>query len=126
VANERIVWIVSSQHWPRACLRAELIERGYDAVGFLTLARALAALRRPYRALPCVIVLELCGLALQRDELEDTGRFGVPIVVLGGAVELNTPLVSEFDWEAMVQRPFAIGQVVDVVEAILLDIQLET
>lgn len=120
MANERIVWIVSSRHWPRACLRAELIERGYDAVGFVTLAHALAALHHSYGSLPRVIVLELCGLALQRDELEDTGRLGIPIVALSGAVELNAPLVSEFDWAAVVQRPFTIGQVVDVVEAILL------
>jgi hypothetical protein len=23
-----VVWVVSIEHWPRACLKAELIERG--------------------------------------------------------------------------------------------------
>src|SRR5689334_9573424 len=37
-----VVWIVDAEHWPRAYLRAELIERGYDAVGFVGVREALA------------------------------------------------------------------------------------
>jgi hypothetical protein len=39
-AAEPPVWIVASDHW-RAYLCAELIERGYDAVGFVTLQDVL-------------------------------------------------------------------------------------
>src|SRR5215471_17474158 len=28
-----VVWIIDAEQWPRALLRAELIERGFDAVG---------------------------------------------------------------------------------------------
>ena len=46
------IWIVSADHWPRALVRAELIERGYDATGFATLEDAVTGLmltraRRP-------------------------------------------------------------------------------
>ena len=48
------IWIVGADHWPRALLRAELIERGYDATGFPTLEDAVTRLmltraRRPAR-----------------------------------------------------------------------------
>ena len=36
----RIV-VVSREHWPRALLRAQLAEAGYDAIGADTLSRAL-------------------------------------------------------------------------------------
>ena len=31
-----VIWIIDAEQWPRALLRAELIERGYDAVGYVT------------------------------------------------------------------------------------------
>jgi hypothetical protein len=119
VATERVVWVVSGQHWLRACLRAELIERGHDAVGYVMLAHALAALGRSYRALPGIIVLDLCGATLQRGELDALAGLGIPVVVLGGAMEMNAPLVSEFEWAAVMRLPSTIGQVADVVDDVL-------
>ena len=34
-----VVWIIDVDQWPRAMLRAELIERGYDAVGYVTVRK---------------------------------------------------------------------------------------
>ena len=39
--KEPAVWVIDSEQWPRACLRAELIERGYDAYGFISIGDAL-------------------------------------------------------------------------------------
>jgi hypothetical protein len=116
VATERVVWVVSSQHWLRACLRAELIERGHDAVGYVMLAQVLAVPGRSDGALPGVIVLDLSGATLQRGELDAMAGLGIAVVVLGGAMEMNAPGVSEFEWAAVVRLPSTIGQVADVVD----------
>ena len=39
--DKPVVWIVDADHWPRAELRALLIERGYDAIGFESLVDAV-------------------------------------------------------------------------------------
>jgi hypothetical protein len=95
-----------------------LIERGFDAVGYVELAQALAVLRQPDGGKPGIIVLELRGLAFGRHELRALARAGIPTVLLGGAVELNEELVGEFEWAAVMQRPFAVGAVVAVVEEV--------
>ena len=38
------IWIISNQHWPRAFLRAELMERGYEVDSFEGMPQALSAL----------------------------------------------------------------------------------
>ena len=55
------VWIIDDQQWPRAALRAELLERGYEAVGFRRVLHALARLEEADVARPAVVVLELRG-----------------------------------------------------------------
>jgi len=55
------IWIVNADHWPRASRRAELIERGYDAIGFETLTEALATLLLPRARRPALLVLDLHG-----------------------------------------------------------------
>lgn len=91
-----VVWIMDSQHRPRANLRAELIERGFEAVGYINPARALAALRYPLIKKPHLIVLELCDPIIERHELEALVRIGVPIILLGGVMESNQKLISDF------------------------------
>lgn len=114
--TKTVIWIIDSQHWPRANLRAELIERGFEAVGYINPAHALAAFRYPLIKEPHLIVLELCDLILERHELEALVRIGVPIILLGGVTELNQKLISDFQWTATIQRPFTIGTVADAVE----------
>jgi hypothetical protein len=40
VIDRPVVWIIDAEQWPRALLRAELIEAGYEAIGFVRLALA--------------------------------------------------------------------------------------
>ncbi len=110
------IWIVDSQHWPRAYLRAELIERGFDVVGFVELGEALAALYDPGYLTPRLIILELKGQSIAKSDLETLSHFGIPAVALGGAAELSDERVKSFKWAALMQRPFTIGRVADVVE----------
>jgi len=114
-----IVWIVDSQQWPRAYLRAELTERAFNAVGFMDLSQALTGLTdRNYRR-PQVIVLELFDLSLTEEELGVLADTGIPVVVLGGAVQWNEELVREHKWAAVIQRPFTIGRIADVVAEVV-------
>ena len=116
--QEPVVWIIGRRQWPRALLRTELIERGFEAVGYMELSHALAALRHPNVLKPSLIVLELFGLSFGRDELEALVRFEVPTVLLGGAMQLSRPFIGELEWAAVMKRPFTVGDVADLVERI--------
>jgi DNA-binding response OmpR family regulator len=106
------VWIVDRQHWPRALLRGELLERGLEVDGFVSLGDALAALEPAEAAQPDLIVVELKGLGVEGDEeLVWLARMGLPIMLLGGEVELNKVLVRNRKWAAILRRPFTLGQV---------------
>jgi DNA-binding NtrC family response regulator len=111
-----VVWIIDRQHWPRALLRAELIERGFDALGYEEVADALAALHHPRTGRPQVIVLEVREQDLNQDTLGLLVEAGVPIVVLGGIPELDEPAIQEFAWAAVMRRPFTLGAAADKVE----------
>lgn len=114
-----VIWIIDSQQWPRANLRAELIERDFEAVGFSEFAHALAALYDSHSVKPRIIVLELVGLPVKKDELDVLTRTGIPVILLGGATELNGPLIRESKWAAVLQRPFTIGKVADLAEELI-------
>ncbi|HEY2933262.1 MAG TPA: hypothetical protein VGK99_16095 [Acidobacteriota bacterium] len=111
-----VVWIVSREHWPRACLRAELIERGFDAVGYPEISHALAAVPLSGERKPRMMVLDLCGQSLDGAVLSRLKQVRVPVILLGGAVELNDPITREFEWAAVLRRPFTLGKVADMVE----------
>src|SRR5215510_14023794 len=87
--KEPVVWVIDSEQWPRACLRAELIENGNDAYGFIRISDALQSLSHATSPKPEFIVLELCGQNLTDELLEPLRNLLVPIVALGGNVELN-------------------------------------
>src|SRR5947209_20330994 len=103
-----IVWIIDSEQWPRALLRAELIELGFDAPGFLTLGDAFAA--GPSR-LPDVIVVEARGQALTPERVARLFDLRVPVLLIGGALELNEPWLRHFPWAAILQRPISLGAI---------------
>ena len=115
------VWIVDSQQWPRACLRAELIERGYDAIGYVEIDQALAAMTSPGRPRPRVLVVELKDQVLAPSILESLADSNVPAIAVAGTLELNHPLVRDFNWAALLRRPVTLGSVADAVERILAD-----
>ena len=114
--TEPIVWIIDHQQWPRASLRAELIERGFDALGYEVIAEAVAALQGSEIGRPQAIVLELREQVLDRETLGTLAKAAIPILILGGILELNEPVVHEFAWAVVMKRPFTIGAVADQVE----------
>jgi FixJ family two-component response regulator len=117
--NQPIVWIIDSEQWPRACLRAELIERGFDAVGYVTLSEALSALRLKETPRPQCIVLELRNQPLAKWSLQALARTRIPVIALAGSVELQCPLVKNFKWAAVLRRPLTIGQIADAIEEVI-------
>jgi DNA-binding NtrC family response regulator len=116
--TEPIVWIIDHQQWPRASLRAELIERGFDALGYEVVAEAVAALQAPEIERPQVIVLELREQGLDRETLGALAKTAIPTIILGGIMELNEAVVHEFAWAVVMKRPFTIGAVADQVEGL--------
>ena len=116
----KCVWIVDRQQWPRALLRGELLESGLDVVGFVTVEDALVALVSAAATRPDLIVIELKGLGVGDDEiLDQLAQTGLPIMLLGGVVELNSDTVRSGEWVAILKRPFTLGQVVRVVHRLL-------
>lgn len=100
-------------------LRAELIERGYDAKGHLTIEHALVELMRNPAEKPQAIILDLNAQTVTHALLSALQREGVPTVILGGAVELTDPLISEFAWARILRRPFTIGEVVALIKQLV-------
>jgi hypothetical protein len=101
----KTIWIVDSEQWPRALLRAELIERGFDAVGYMRAADAV-----PTR-FPDVIVVELRGVS--RNEVADLFEPGVPVIGIAGLPEPEW--IREFEWGALLRRPVSIGEIAEAV-----------
>ncbi len=114
-----MLWIIDSEQWPRACLRAELIERGYDPYGFITITDALDSLSRSASPKPEVIVLELRGQNLTSEVIEAIRNLRAPMIVLGGGPELNEPLIQKQKWEVVLKRPVSLGKIADVVQKII-------
>lgn len=105
-SNSSVIWIIDVEQWPRALLRAELIERGFDAVGYVTVRDAIDAL--PERT-PHAIVVELRGQPMPL--VERLPAIGVPIVVIGGTPEVNN--LPERAWAAVMRRPVSLGEIAD-------------
>lgn len=102
-----VVWIIDSEQWPRALLRAELIERGLDAVGYLTASAALATLGARF---PDAIVVDLRGVT--REDVEHLFKVGVPVI---GIASMPEPAwLSEFNFAALLRRPVSIGQIANI------------
>lgn len=108
------VWVVIPAQWTRALLRGELIERGYDAVGFIDARDALESLaERP----PDGIVVELRGLPPA--QLERLVKIGVPVIATGGASDLADPSLRSVEFAELLPRPVTLGAIADRVEAVL-------
>ena len=97
------VWVVDADHWPRAELRALLIERGYDVMGIETLADAVLRARLPGAALPAVIVVDLAAQDAGEALLAALFATHVPIIAIGGG------------WAAFLRRPVTLGDIADAV-----------
>ena len=101
-----IVWIIDPDQWPRALLRAELIERGYDAVGYLTVEDASRSVGSRF---PDVIIVDLRNVG--RDDVAQLFPLGVPVIGIASMPEPEW--LQEFKWGALLRRPISIGQVAD-------------
>ena len=115
-----LIWIVDSEQWPRAALRAELLERGYEVVGFVLLGEALAHLRvasTPTK--PRVIVLELRGQDANRESFLELAQLSIPMILLGGSMELNEPYIREIKPALVLKRPISLGEIADSIEVIV-------
>jgi len=103
-----VVWIIDAEQWPRAYLRAELIERGFDAVGYLSVDDALETISWRF---PNLAVIELRGVA--RREVELLFKAGVPVI---GIVSHPAPdWLGDFPWATLLHRPVSIGEIADAV-----------
>jgi hypothetical protein len=116
--KEPVIWIVDSEQWPRACLRAELIERGYDPYGFIRIGDALDSLSRRGYPKPNGIVLELRGQTITAELLRSVRDLAVPTIVLGGGPELSDPLVFNYKWENVLKRPVSLGAIADLIQKV--------
>ena len=87
-------------------LRAELIERGFDAVGYITVRDAIESL--PMRR-PEVIFVDLRGQPMPL--AERLLKLGVPVILLGGATELSD--LPKGNWAEVLQRPISIGEIAE-------------
>lgn len=107
------VWVIDRQHWPRALLCGELLESGFEVAGFESLEDALAALEGVTASRPDLIVIELKGLGVAVEEgLPRLAYIDLPVILMGGAVELNKEVVRSGKWTAIMKRPFTLGRVV--------------
>lgn len=106
-----VVWIIGAEQWPRALLRAELIERGFDAVGYETVGDAIDSL--PTRP-PDAIVVDIKGQPLPL--VERLLKIGVPVVIVGGVPDIND--LPEGGWAAVLRRPVSLGEIADTVAGI--------
>jgi hypothetical protein len=115
VNDPPVVWIVDAEQWPRALLRAELIERGYEAIGFVTLPHAVAALAvgPPGYPRPRAVVVDLGGQAATAAALGRLAASGAALIAVGGAVQLAAPAAAAFPWAATLQRPATLGEIAD-------------
>jgi FixJ family two-component response regulator len=106
------IWVVSADHWPRAYLRAELIERGYDAIGFES-AKDVVVRLTLRQARPELLVLDLDEHALDEKLRRYLADQKIPVLALaaatGVAPDQGSPVVETL------RRPLTIGAIADAV-----------
>ncbi|HEY8133964.1 MAG TPA: hypothetical protein VII12_18960 [Thermoanaerobaculia bacterium] len=104
----KTIWIIDPEQWPRAFLRAEMIERGHDAVGYLSVEDALRNIRSRF---PDVVVVELRDVS--REDIARLFQIGVPVI---GIASLPEPeWLLDFKWGALLRRPISVGEIADAV-----------
>jgi hypothetical protein len=112
-----VVWIIEQDHWSRASLRAELIERGYDAVGFEAVGDAVAALWVPGRTRPEVVVVDLAGQEGGAEPIALFAGLGCRLLGIASSVEAGGATARAVPWSALLRRPVSLGSVADAVAA---------
>jgi hypothetical protein len=110
-----VVWVIESDQWPRALLRAELIERGYDAIGFTSADRAIVRLVVEGQRRPRLVVVDLGGQAITRGTVALLSAGGVPVIGVAGATDAaGAPETLGFT--TLLRRPISLGEIADLVD----------
>lgn len=113
--------LVVPQHWERALIRAELIERGHDAVGMQGLGDLLLFRTRTAAAAHGPVGLVLVdreALTGRRQRLLGPVRAcypDVPFLLLAG----GTTTMPGGPWTAVLLRPISIGDIATRIEDLL-------
>jgi len=118
MTGKPVVWVIDSEQWPRAYLRAELDEHGFETIGYARLSEAVADLRLGPFPRPEAIVVELHDQYLEAILLEGLTGSGIPVVLLTGSMERNEGMTKGYGWAAVMRRPFNIGAVVEMVQEV--------
>jgi DNA-binding NtrC family response regulator len=112
--DQPVVWIIDAEHWPRALLRAELIERRFDAVGYETYLDAVETL--PWRR-PAAVVVDVRGQPV--GQVQRLLNLHVPVIVIGGTPDIDDPAYATGGWAAVMRRPVSLGEIADAVQRAL-------
>ena len=110
-----LVWVVGAERGPRAALRAELIERGYDAVGFETLREVVLAGRLPGVARPAALVIDLHDQATGDALLDALFALGASVIAVAGSTDAGDPRLRARPWASWLRRPITLGAIAEVV-----------
>ena len=111
------ILIVSEDQWPRALLRAELRDAGYDAIGATTLSRALRhAPAEADRGPVASLVVDARAAAAEPAALD-----GAPLRYPGARIVLvaRAGAVPAGPWAAVLRRPVTIGEIVATVRRLV-------
>lgn len=113
------VLLVMPEQWPRALLRAELRERGYDALGAPGVAAALAyPVSAPARGPVRLILIDQAALGASDEPLlaQLLERHGHPASVLLTRLDQAPEAAG---WTRVLSRPARIADLADAVAALL-------
>jgi hypothetical protein len=97
-------------------LRAELIERGHDAVGFETLRDAVLAGRLPAAPPPALVVIDLQDEATDDRLLDGLFATGAPIIAVAGATHEADAHLRARPWMRWLRLPLTLGTIADAVD----------
>lgn len=112
------VIVIEPDQWPRAVLRAALIEAGYDAIGARRISASLRIPtaepdRGPVRAV--LIDGDALTEASPEDRVKMRERFAGAAFVL---LARPTRAAPQGPWAAVLERPASIAQLVDAVRGL--------
>ena len=110
--------MIGAERGPRAALRAELIERGQDAIGFETLRDAVRAGRLPGAPTPALVVIDLQDQSVDDRLLDAMFATGSPIVAVAGATEEGDARLRARPWARWLRRPVTLGAIADAVASV--------
>ena len=117
ISEKSRVWIVNADHWPRAYLRAELIERGYDATGFETLKDAVIRLLMARSRRPALLVIDLHEQPIDDKLASVLLRERLPMVAIADATSSESALPSVV--VDRLRRPLTIGAIADAIDRLM-------